>query len=107
LYEDNSSAWGQFGRVVRHQLQVFLCKSLLKKTKVFDVFVLIALRKMEPDEHNNDKERIGILLQQIADQQLAYNTLYDRNVKLYEELMQAKNIIAAVQQTLQLYSSSQ
>jgi hypothetical protein len=84
-----------------------LCKSLLKKTKVFDVFVLIALRKMEPDEHNNDKERIGILLQQIADQQLAYNTLYDRNVKLYEELMQAKNIIAAVQQTLQLYSSSQ
>lgn len=62
---------------------------------------------MELDEHNNDKERIGILLQQIADQQLAYNTLCDRNVKLYEELMQAKNIIAAVQQTLQLYSSSQ
>jgi len=79
----------------------------LKKTNVFDVSVLIALRKMELDEHNNDKERIGILLQQIADQQLAYNTLYDRNVKLYEELMQAKNIIAAVQQTLQLYSSSQ
>ena len=69
--------------------------------------VLVELHKMELDEHNNDKERIGILLQQIADQQLAYNTLYDRNVQLYEELMQAQNIIAAAQQTLQLYSSSQ
>ena len=69
--------------------------------------VLDALHNMELDEHNSDKERIGILLQQIAEQQQAYNTLYDRNVKLYDELMQAKNIIAAVQQTLQLHSSSQ
>ncbi len=69
--------------------------------------VLVELHKMELDEHTNDKERIGILLQQIADQQQAYNTLYDRNVQLYEELMQAQNIIAAAQQTLQLHSSSQ
>lgn len=84
-----------------------LLYSLLKKIKVFDVFVLVELRKMELDQHNNDKERIGILLQQIADQQQAYNTLYNRNVQLYEELMQAQNIIAAAQQTLQLHSSSQ
>jgi len=62
---------------------------------------------MELEDHDNDKERIGILLQQIADQQEVYNTLYNRNLQLYEELMQAKNIIAAVQQTLQLHSSSQ
>ena len=65
--------------------------------------------KMELDveSHNNDKERVGILLKQIAEQQEAYNTLYDRNVQLYDELMQAKNTIAAAQQTLQHYSSSQ
>jgi len=79
----------------------------LKKTNILNVSVLDALHNMELDEHNSDKERIGILLQQIAEQQQAYNTLYDRNVKLYDELMQAKNIIAAVQQTLQLHSSSQ
>ena len=69
----------------------------------------LAKYKMELDfeSDNNDKERVGILLKQIAEQQEAYNTLYDRNVKLYDELMQVQNTIAAALQTLQHYSSSQ
>jgi hypothetical protein len=59
------------------------------------------------ESQNNDKERVGILLKQIDEQQEAYNTLYDRNVKLYDELMQAKNTLAAALQTLQHYSPSQ
>ena len=84
-------------------------KFIGKKNKLLDVHGFLAMYKMELDveSHNNDKERVGILLQQIAEQQEAYNTLYDRNVNLSDELTQAQNTIAAALQTMQHYSSSQ
>jgi multidrug resistance efflux pump len=64
------------------------------------------MSEMQP-EHVTDKEYIGVLLAQIKEQQDAYVILYDRNVVLYKELTEAKNIIAAAKQALETHSSSQ
>ena len=59
------------------------------------------------EEHANEKEYIGTLLQQIKEQQDAYVILYDRHVLLHNELTHAQSIIASARQTLETHSSSQ